>query len=709
MTPLAQRHKITPVHLGRKAVVYLRQSSERQVKENTESQRLQYGLAQRARELGWHEVEIIDTDLGRSAAIGAGPREGFERLVAAVALGEVGLVLSREVSRLSRTDKDWCHLLEVCQIFGTLIADADQSYDLELMDDQLVLGIKATLSIVELKVLKLRLLQGMEEKARRGALKRLLPVGYVWDGDQVVKDPNQRIQEAIALVFRKFRELASGRQTFLWFRTHGVELPVNKSRGGPMRVVWQLPTNSFLQNLLRDPSCAGAYVWGRRETTMTWEKGQLRKRQGRLRRAEHCRVYLRDHHEGYITWEAFEEHLQILRGNDLKGAGDAAVGLRAGQGLLAGLLRCGRCGRKLHVRYWGKSGTAARYLCQGAFGGGGDYCLGFGGRRVAERLGQALVEVLSPVGLRASLEAADRLCAREEDQRQALLRKLEQEEYEAARAFDQYNAVDPRHRLVAAELERRWQAKLEERDRLRGALAELDGAAQVLGERERARILALGTRFPEVWQSAYCPVELKKRILRTAVEEIVVNQDAAGLLRLVIHWTGGAHSQFEMGRPRAGREQKTALADIAVIRQLAVRYGDDAIAVVLNKLGRRTGKGKRWNAQRVRTARSTYAIPGHSRTVPDPEILTLGRAAKHCGVSQGTIMRLVNSGILPKHQVVPWAPWEIRRADLDSPEVQRVLHRLRETGKSGLQGVHSRNQQTLFESNQGDGNGRYYD
>ncbi len=698
MTTLAHSHKITPAHLGRKAVVYLRQSSEKQVKENTESQRLQYALTARARELGWHQVETIDIDLGCSAAIGAAPREGFERLIAAVALGEVGIVLSREVSRLSRTDKDWCHLLEVCQIFGTLIGDAEQIYDLDLMDDQLVLGIKATLSIVELKVLKLRLLQGMEEKARRGELRRLLPVGYVRDATgQVLQDPDQRVQEAIALVFRKFRELGSGRQTFLWCRTHGVELPVNKSRGGPMRVAWQLPTNSFLQNLLRNPYYAGAYVWGRREVRMALENGKLRKRQGRLRRAEQCRVYLRDHHAGYITWEQFEEHLQVLRDNNVKGDSDESVGpVRAGQGLLAGLLRCGRCGRKLHVRYWGKRGTAARYLCEGAFGGGGEYCQGFGGRLVDASFGQELLAVLSPLGLRASLAAADRVSAREQDQRHALVRKLEQSEYEVQRACDQHNEVDPRHRLVAAELERRWNAKLEERDALRAALAEIDGAAQVLGARERERILALGARFREVWQSEYCPVELKKRIIRTVVEEVIVSKDETGVLRFVIHWEAGAHTQFEMARPRSGREQKTAPEDIEVIRQLAVRYGDDAIAVVLNKLGRRTGKDKRWNAQRVRTARSTYAISGHHRTVPDPEILTLGRAAKHCGVSQGTIMRLVNSGVLPKHQILPWAPWEIRRADLDSPEVQRVLTRLRETGKSGLRGVPSRNQERLF-------------
>jgi DNA invertase Pin-like site-specific DNA recombinase len=656
-------------------------------------------LADRARGLGWQRVELIDTDLGRSAAIGAAPREGFERLVASVALGEVGIVFSREASRLSRTDKDWCQLFEVCQIFGTLIGDAEQIYDLALMDDQLVLGIKATLSVVELKVLKLRLLQGMEEKARRGELKRLLPVGYIRDAlDQVVKDPDQRVQEALALVFRKFRELRSARQTFLWFRTHGVELPVNKCGGKGMRVAWQLPTNAFLQNLLRNPAYAGAYVWGRREVRMAFEDGRLRKRQGRLRRAEQCRVFLRDHHAGYIPWETFEDHLQILRANDMKGESDESVGpVRAGQGLLAGLLRCGRCGRKLHVRYWGKRGTAARYLCQGAFQGGGEYCQGFGGRLVDDRVGHELLAALSPLGMRASLAAAERLSARDQDQRQAVARQLEQAEYEATRAAEQYHAVDPRNRLVAAELERRWNAKLEACERLRAALAELDAATQVLGEQERAQILALGARLPDVWASPHCPVELKKRILRTVVAEVIVTKEETGLLRFVIHWQGGCHTELTMARPRSGREQKTPLEDVEIIRQLAVRYGDEDIARVLNKLGRRTGKDKRWNAERVRTARSTYAIPGHSRTVPDPEIFTLGQAAKYCGVSQGTIMRLVNSGILPKHQIVPWAPWEIRRADLDSPEVQRVLTRLRETGKSGLQGVLSTNQQTLFE------------
>ena len=260
-------NKITAQHLQRKAIVYLRQSSERQVQRNTESQRLQYKLEDRARELGFKQVEIIDTDLGCSAAIGAARREGFERLVASVAIGEVGLILSREVSRLSRTDKDWCQLLEVCQLFGTLIGDAEHVYDLSLMDDQLVLGIKGTLSVVELKVLNLRLQQGMEEKARRGELARLLPPGYVRDGTgKVTKDPDRRVQEAIDLVFGIFRKTRSIRQTFVWFKTRQVELPVNKSQGAGIKLIWQVPSHAFVSSVLHNPFYAGAYVYGRRAT-----------------------------------------------------------------------------------------------------------------------------------------------------------------------------------------------------------------------------------------------------------------------------------------------------------------------------------------------------------------------------------------------------------------------------------------------------------
>ncbi len=296
---MSGEEKITAAHRARRAVVYLRQSSPGQVRHNLESQRLQYALADRARALGFPQVDILDADLGASAGVAAKRRADFERLLGSVALGEVGLILNRELSRLLRTDKDFCQLVELCQLFGALLGDEETIYDTDRMDDQLVLGIKATISVVELKVLRLRLLQGKEHKARRGALYPRLPPGYVWEAPEtVVKDPNVRVQEAIALVFAKFRETWSIRQTFKWFRDHDVSLPVTKVVGTKQTVVFQVPRPSFIASVLHNPFYAGAYAWGRRTTAPVWCAGALRKRRTAATAPEQARIFIRDHHEG---------------------------------------------------------------------------------------------------------------------------------------------------------------------------------------------------------------------------------------------------------------------------------------------------------------------------------------------------------------------------------------------------------------------------
>ena len=689
MQPLPNHPKIRPLHLERKALVYLRQSSDRQVRENLESQRLQYGLQDRARQLGWKQVEVIDRDLGCSAAAGAAPRLGFDQVIASVARGEVGIVMSREVSRLSRRDKDWCQLLEVCHLFGTLLGDAEQIYDLNLMDDQLVLGIKGTLSVVELKILKMRLVAGTEEKARRGELVRLLPPGYVHDALQkVVKDPDQRVREAIELVIRKFRELWSVRQTFLWFHDHRVELPVHQRRGPGRTLVWQLPTQPFIHHLLRNPYYAGAYFYGRRSEQIQWTEEGLRRRTVTLPKPEQWKVFIPDHHEGYISWVQYEEHLRMMRGNSLKCASEPTVSaVRAGQGLLVGLLRCGRCGRKLHVRYWGKNGTAARYLCKGEFESGGQYCLGFGGSTVDRRFGEELLRVLSPLGVEASVKALEQQRSSQTDQGQALRRQLEQLEYEAGRAFDQYNQADPRNRLVAGELERRWNLKMEEVEKTRQAVQQIAAGSRVLSSAEEARIIALGEQVPRVWHSQNCPIEMKKKIIRTAIEEVMVNlKDGTDRLCFTIHWKGGTHTEFEMPKPASGVGRKTAVEDLDVIRQMAERYRDDEIARVLNKLGRKTATGQRWKLQGVAMIRQRHGLGCQKRTPADANMLSRGQAAKHCRVSQCTIKKLVASGMVKNHQTVPWAPWEMKLSDLDAEPVRRVLERLRQTGKLNLEG-----------------------
>ena len=334
--------KITPEHQRRRAVIYVRQSSDGQVKNNLESQQLQYALAPRAKGLGFGDVEILDVDLGASAAVAAKRRDGFERLLGAVALGEVGLILSRELSRLLRTDKDFCQLVELCQLFDTLLGDEQTIYDASRMDDQLVLGIKATMSVVELKVLRMRLLEGKEHKARRGALYPRLPPGYVWAAPgQVAKDPNLRVQEAMALVFAKFRETWSIRQTFKWFRDHEVDVPVTQARGGTLVVVFQPPRPTFINKVLHNPFYAGAYAWGRHPIEVVWRDGQLRKRRTAPVPPEQARVFLPDHHEGYIDWPTFEEHQRMIQRNHFRGESDDTAGAAGATGMGEEIIRVG--------------------------------------------------------------------------------------------------------------------------------------------------------------------------------------------------------------------------------------------------------------------------------------------------------------------------------------------------------------------------------
>lgn len=703
--------KITPKHLDRKALVYLRQSSLKQVRENLESQHLQYALTERARELGFRNVEVIDCDLGCSAGLGAARRTGFDRVVAEVARGEVGLILSREVSRLSRTDRDWCHLLEVAQIFDTLIADEEQIYDLSLLDDQLILGIKGTLSVVELKVLKMRMLQGKENKAKRGELGFRLPPGYLRDAmGRVVMDPDERVRSAIASVFRIFRETWSIRQTFKWFQDQEVEMPVWSVARGGVGFVWKIPTLPWVEGVLKNPFYAGAYVYGRRARETTLVEGRVVKRAGRLRRAEETRIFLRDHHEEYISWEEFQENLAMIQRNVLSGADAAVAAVRSGHGLLAGLLRCGHCGRKLHVRYWGGSGTTPRYFCDGDYGAGGRYCLSFAGRGADDRFIEELLAVISPFGVEASLQAIEALQAAKTEHRQAFELQLQQLDYEAQKAFDQYNAVDARNRLVAAELERRWNAKMEAREELRRKIEALAAEAPPLTAQEEERIQELGRNFAQAWHHASCPVEVKKKIVHTVVEEVVVKLDQeTQVILFMIHWKGGVHTRFELLKPKSPFGKQTSLEALEIIRKMASRYGDDQIASVLNRNGLRTGKDKPWNQVRVATARRTYGIAGQARNLSDPEILNLKQAAQCCKVSQNTIQRLADEGILSMQQAAPLAPWEIRKADLDSEPVRGILQRLRKTGRLVLQGDHLTDQPTLFTENKGDNNARYSD
>ena len=680
--------KIKEVHLKRRAAVYIRQSSGRQVLHNQESQRLQYALKAKAVEWGWSDVEIIDCDLGISASVG-NKRVGFDGMTAAVALGEVGIIFSREASRLSRTDKDWARLFEVCSLFDTLISDGDQIYDSNCADDQLILGIRAAMSVAELRTIRIRLVAGMENKAKRGEFQRALPAGYIWDScGKVVIDPDARVKDAIDLVFKKFREIQSIRQTHLWFHAQNIELPVHQYQSPRGGVTWQLPKQGCVHRILKNHCFAGVYVWGRDSVRMDYVNGNVVKRRKRGCDARKSKVFLEGNHPGYITIDEFEENQILISKNCLKQTQTERVGAaRDGQGLLGGILRCGRCGRKIYVVYYGKSGTASRYICRGDYNAGGRYCIAFGGSTVDKRFSTMFLGVISPFGVEASMQAAKGSIGKSREKAGIIARKISQLEYEVKRSFEQYNSVDPRNRLVASELEQRWNHKLEELESARKEHSACEEEQHDVSAIESGKILALGSRFADLWANPLCKNSLKKKVIRTVIEEVVVNlDDQTETLKFAVHWKGGCHTALDMPKPPAGVGQKTDDGDLDIIRKMAARYCDSDIARVLNRMGRMTATGKRWNGTRIQSTRGNHNIPGHTTKVEDPEVLTLGQAAKFLNVSETTVKNLVASGELEKIQVVPWAPWEIKRTALSSDRIRQIIDCLHRSGKLMLGG-----------------------
>lgn len=695
MTIHSDAHKLSPERTSRKALIYLRQSSGHQVTHHRESQRLQYALAEKAQTLGFADVETIDDDLGVSASAGATRRRGFERVLSQVALGVVGLLLSREVSRLLRTDKDWCQLTEVCRLFDTFIGDEDGLYDLNNTNDQLILGVKGTMSVVELRTLQLRLRDGIAAKAARGELYQgLLPAGYELDATgQLVKDPNARVQGVIGQVFSRFAQTWSIRQTFQWFRDHCVEVPVRSSRG---ELRWKVPSHEYIAGLLHNPVYAGAYAHGRSQNETIWQEGRLIKRR-RVKALDDWHVLLREHHEGYITWAEFETNLQrITKNMARRKRTDSETAVRSGKALLAGLLRCGLCGRRLGVRYTGGPHTCPQYECQGDYKAGGKRCQWLGGALLERHFEQQLLDVLSPLGVQASFHAAATFDEEHSAQRELLTRQVQQTTFEAQRAFEQYDAVDARNRLVADELERRWNDKLQEQQRLEARLRELDNEQRPLAEAQRERIVQLGEQFDQVWRSTHCSPDVRKKIVRTVIEEIVVTRDdATGIVRMVMHWKGGAHTETEIRWDRY--PQRTSLEAIDIVRKMAEAYGDEDIARVLNQQGHRTGQGNHWDASRVASLRQKHGIAGRRRTEAREGFVSMAAAHKLIGVSDRTILKLIKHGLVRAEQAVPHAPWLINEEDLRSDRVRELLEQLRKTGRLRISGGPTNNQREFFE------------
>jgi DNA invertase Pin-like site-specific DNA recombinase len=681
--------KISADHSSRAAYVYVRQSTADQLVNNPESRRRQYALAARARTLGWAKVIVIDDDLGRSG--GGAARPGFERLLAAICTGAAGAVFAIEASRLARNGRDWHTLLEFCALLHCLIIDEDGVYDPKQINDRLLLGMKGTFSEMELSIFRQRSQEALRLKAARGDLHTSVAVGYIRGlDDRLELDPDKRIREALHLAFRKFAEFGSARQVALWLIDEGVKMPV-AVHGPQGRVVeWRPPRYNTTHRLLTNPVYAGAYVFGRTGSQTRVEAGRKAIKRGIRRTQDAWEVLLRDHHEGYISWEEYERNQQTIGGNaNMKG--EMVKGsVRNGGGLLVGLMRCGHCGRKLKVLHNGLRGVA-RYVCNDADVNHGrrGVCIAFGNMRIDAAVSAEVLRAIAPLGLEAAIAAiADRERVGADALRQKEL-ALEQARYEAARAHRQYDSVDPENRLVAGDLERRWNDRLAEAARLESDLLVLrDNQPPAITDAERAEISALGAELPRLWNHPAASAETRKRILRTVLEEVVVTVEP-GQLTLKLHWKGGDHTALTVAKNRAGQHRwKTGVATEQLIVEMARVTADSSIAAILNRLGVRTAKGHTWTQQRIRTFRSDHgiAIYRDGERAERGEV-TLEESADRLCVSKMTVVRLIKDQLLPAKQACIGAPYVIREVDLDLPIVRRAIKNGRAVSPDPGQGL----------------------
>lgn len=549
--------KIQPQHRDRLAVVYIRQSSPQQVLEHRESTALQYALQRRALEWGWPpgQVRVIDQDLGRSGTTIEG-REGFKHLLAEVSLDHVGLVLGIEMSRLARSCKDWHQLLELCAIFGTLLADQDGLYDPRNYNDRLLLGLKGTLSEAELHLLQQRMEQGRLNKARRGELFNHPPIGYIRGGDgQLQIDPDQQVQSVVRLVFDTFEELGSVNALLRYLVRHEVRLGVRAHSGGERgELQWRRPHRVALGNMLSHPLYAGAYTWGRRPTNRRRRTASGRAVKDKLLAARDCAVFIKDRCPAYITWERHEANLRQLAHN--RSRMDARGAVREGPALLKGLLVCGKCGYRLQVSYDDK--RRPRYSClRLSIEYGEAKCQSLAGGRLDELVGKQVLAALNQTSLELSLMAAADIQQQREQLQKHWQQRMERAGYEAERARRQYQAVEPENRLVARELESRWEHLLAEQRQLQEDHHRFTASQPAsLSEADEQLIRALASDIPALWHSPHTTHADRQQIIRHLVERVVLTPQAHDeTVDVAVHFVGGFVSHHELQRPVARYEQ----------------------------------------------------------------------------------------------------------------------------------------------------------
>jgi len=662
-------NKIQPTHLGRPAVVYVRQSTASQVEHNRESTDRQYKLKDRAISLGWPEqqVKIIDEDLAQSGAESSG-RTGFTTMISEVALGRVGLILSLEVSRVARNNSDWYRLLDLCSVTNTLIGDGDGIYHPGLFNDRLLLGMKGTMAEAELHVIRARLEGGIRNKAARGELRRGLPVGFVWgeqDGE-IQMHPDQAVTGAIQTIFEKFPHLGSVRRVWLWFQSNGLLFPLQSNIAPGIK--WVTASYHAIHSVLTNPTYAGVYTFGKtKQESFIDDNGQVKKRVKRLPQSQWA-VFIQDHHKGYIDWETYEMIQDRISKNTRPISHKKSGAIREGAALLQGLATCGQCGRRLRVFYQGRNSSPGYYCAANkVMENRGKHCMRVGGVTIDAAVADAFLEAVNPAATEAALLAEKNIAADHDSAFEQWRLQVERFRYEAEKAERRFRAVEPENRLVARTLETRWETALR---KLQDAEHDLErrkrNRPKMLNREQKALLCNLGDDIKKIWHAPTTTPRDRKELLQTLLQEVNITVDRAeNKAHLTIRWKTDAIFELDVTMPnRKSPTNRTKQDTLDLVRRLAVHYPDAVIAGVLNRQGRQTAQGHKFTANRVGNLRRHWNIPKfEGKSSDDGELVTIQKAASILGIAPSTLHRWVADGFIAGEQITPGAPWRIRMTD----------------------------------------------
>lgn len=675
--------KITPSHLERWACIYVRQSSLQQVEHHRESQVNQYRLADRACSLGWSEtrIRVIDSDLGKSGQTSA-PRAGFNELLADVALGQVGIIFGYEVSRLARNNSDWYRLLDLAAVFGTLIADSDGVYDPRLYNDRLLLGLKGTLSEAELHLLRLRLQAGRLSKVRSGHYRQCLPTGLVWlDDATVAKDPDEQVQHVLELIFAKFTELGSSHGVFRYLRCEQLLLPRRATGAGQGPIIWKQASLTAVQDILTNPAYAGAFVYGRQQNDPTRRTADHRATP-RVNRPRDEWIYVRqDAYPAYISWDHYLANQARIQANGtrfMQLRQQAAGAIREGHGLLQGLALCGHCGRRMYTNYK----PYPRYACAQQRHVDRHMCCIVHGPTVDTVVTEAFLEAIRPAQLDLLAETlaaqqADHACLTQQWQDQ-----VRRASYEARLAERQYQTVDPENRLVAGTLERRWEEKLQQRQRVDAAYQQFlrASAPSPLPLELCEKFRCISQTLPELWHAGCLTNAQQKELLRALIANVILTRVAADRVEVKIVWVSG---HFSVRAAQVPIQRESHLSDWATLVE-RVRTGfeqglsDEQIAEALTQDGFHSARTKHISPSKVFKIRlqhrwlQPYEAHRKAQQIGD-RWTTRGLAAK-LGVSVHAILRQLYKHVIPPEHVHRHAESGVYLVD-NYPELLPTLER----------------------------------